>query len=164
MDQTDYEIIKILCKDARTPFKRIAKTLGIGTDTVFRRFTKLQKEGLVLGSTVILSSQACGIKGLFGLFIKLKSGSSVPLVRDKICEMSPLIVPYPEWGEYDFYVDVFFTDHEQLADLIDNLRKIKEIVALDPINYQLQEWSLPFVLNFESEVPAWAFKIQKKRL
>lgn len=161
MDHIDVEIIKILCKDARTPFKRIGKMLGIGTDTVFRRFKKLQQEGVILGSTVVLSSKACGIKGLCGLFIKTKSGSSVSIVRKKIVEMSPLVFPFPEWGEYDFYVDVFFRDYQEVFDVIDNLRKIKEIVAIDPMMYTLQEWSFPFLSSFESEIPSWAFNAQK---
>ncbi|PVX23458.1 MAG: transcriptional regulator, partial [Candidatus Bathyarchaeum sp.] len=57
MDQTDYKIVRILCKDARTPFQRIAKTLGIGTDTVIRRYNKLKEDGVILGSTVVLNSK-----------------------------------------------------------------------------------------------------------
>jgi len=161
LDQTDFEIIKILCKDARTPFKKIAKNLRIGTDTVFRRFKKLQQEGIILGSTVILSSQACGIKGLCGLFVKLKSGSSLSVIRSKIEALSHLVVVYPEWGEYDFYIDVFFRDYQEIIDLINNLRKIGEIVAIDPMMYTLQEWSIPFVGTFEQEPAEWVFNIQK---
>lgn len=161
MDQIDYEIIRMLCKDARTPFKRIAKTLGIGNDTVFRRFKKLQQDGIIMGSTVVLSSQACGIKGLCGLFIKLKSGSSLSIVKGKINEASQVAVVYPEWGEYDFYVDVFFRDYQEVIDLIHNLRKIKEIVVIDPMMYALQEWSIPFVNSFEAEPAPWIFSSEK---
>ena len=161
MDEIDTEIIRVLCKDARTPFKRIAKTLGIGTDTVFRRFKRLQETGIILGSTVVLSSKAIGVKGLCGLFIKIKPGSSISIMKDKIVKQSPLITVFPEWGDYDFYVDVYFRDYQEISDLIDNLRKIKEIVTLDLMIYTLQEWSIPYIGTFETGLPPWFSSSQK---
>ena len=161
MDEIDTEIIRILCKDARTPFKRIGKMLGIGTDTVFRRFKKLQNEGIISGSTVILSSKAFGIEGLCGLFIKLKSGSNLSIIKDKLSKTSQLTFAHPSWGEYDFYVDVYYKDFNEVTSLIASLREIKEVVAIDPMIYALQEWSMPFMLSFEAEIPTWflsAFK------
>ncbi len=162
MDEIDSEIIRILCNDARTPFKKIGKMLGIGTDTVFRRFDKLKKEGIITGSTIILSSKACGIKGLCGLFIKLKSGSNSSIVKDKLMKTTWLIMAHPTWGEYDFYVDLFFRDFQEIADVIAILRKIKEVVSIEPMMYTLQEWSIPFAMPLETEItPIWAFDIQK---
>jgi Lrp/AsnC family transcriptional regulator, regulator for asnA, asnC and gidA len=161
LDEIDTEIIRILCKDARTPFKRIGKMLGVGTDTVFRRFKKLQAEGIISGSTVILSSKACGIEGLCGLFIKLKSGSSLSKIKDKLTKSSQLTVAYPTWGEYDFYVDVYYRDFQEVTDLIASLREIKEVAAIDSMIYALQEWSIPFILSFEAEVPPWLFDTLK---
>jgi Lrp/AsnC family transcriptional regulator for asnA, asnC and gidA len=161
LDQTDFEIVKILCKDARTPFKKIAKALGIGTDTVFRRFKRLQQEGVILGSTVVLSSQACGIKGLCGLFVKLRSGSSVSIIKNKITQLSDLVVVYPEWGEYDFYIDAYFRDHQEIFDLISKMRKIKEIMTIDPMMYTQQDWSIPFASTFEAEPAPWILNIQE---
>jgi Lrp/AsnC family transcriptional regulator for asnA, asnC and gidA len=161
LDEIDNEIIRILCKDARTPFKRIGKMLGVGTDTVFRRFKKLQKEGVISGSTVILSSKAFGIEGLCGLFIKLKPGSSLSLIKNKLAKTSQLTFAHPSWGEYDFYVDVYYTDFNEVTDLIASLRELKEVVAIDPLIYALKEWSMPFMLSFEAEIPVWFFDALK---
>ena len=161
LDKIDTEIIRILCKDARMPFKRIGKMLGVGTDTVFRRFKKLQDQGIISGSTVILSSEACGIEGLCGLFIKLKSGYSLSIIKDKLTKSSQLTVAYPVLGEYDFYVDVYYRNFHEVTDLIASLREIKEIVAIDPMVYALQEWSIPFILSFEAGVPGWLFDALK---
>ena len=161
LDEIDIEIIRILCKDARTPFKRIGKMLGVGTDTIFRRFKKLQQEGIISGSTVILSSKACGIKGLCGFFIKLKSGSSLSIIKDKLTETDKLTIAYPSLGEYDLYFEIYFRDFQEVTDLIAGLRKIKGIAAIDPMVYTVQEWSIPFVLSFEAEIPVWAFDFPK---
>ena len=151
MDKIDIEIVRILSKDARTPFKRIGKMLGVGTDTIFRRFKKLQEEGIILGSTIILHSKPCGIKGLCGLFIKLKSGSNPSAIKDALEKGHNLVTAFSTWGEYDFYVDVFYRDFKEVTDLIASLRKLNDIIAIDPVMYALEDWSLPFVLPFEAE-------------
>lgn len=160
MDEIDYEIIKILCKDARTPFKTIGRMLGIGTDTVFRRFKKLKQEGIVQGSTIILSSQACGFQGLCGIYIRLRSGASVSGVKSKLLKIRQVNSIVQIYGEYDFYVEMYFRDFQEILTLISSLRKIKEIVIVDPMIYTSRDWSLPFLFSFEREIPIWAFNVQ----
>ncbi len=157
LDNTDVEIIRILCKDARTPFKRIGNMLGIGTETVFRRYRRLQKKGVISGSTVVLSSKAFDIMGLCGFFVKLKTGSSLSVIKDKIDTGDKYIFVMPKWGEYDFYIDFYFKDLKDIFDMFARFRSIKEIVAVDPMIYVLQEWSMPYLLQFEAELPVWAF-------
>ena len=77
MDEIDREIIRILSKDARTPFSRIGKMLGIGTDTVFRRFKKLQQDDIIQGCSVVLDSRSCGFMCLIGFYAKTKPGASL---------------------------------------------------------------------------------------
>ncbi len=161
LDEIDREIISILCGDARTPFNRIAKTLGVGKETVFRRFRKLQKKGIILGSTVILSSKALGFQGLYGLFIKLKIGSSVSILNEKLKEIIPPLNIYPTWGEYDFYTDFFYKDLNEINSVIDVIRKMKEIMSIEPMMYALPDWSIPFIPSFEAELAPWAFTTKK---
>jgi len=153
LDKIDYEIIRILSKDARTPFQRIAKKLGIGTDTVFRRFKKLQRQGIILRSTVVLSSCAGGYAGLCGVFIKLEGGASISSVRSKLAEIPHVADIVHIWGDYDFYIDLFFRNFEEILTLINSLMKIKEVVAMDPIVYVEQEWSFPENWFFDFDIP-----------
>ena len=155
LDELDAEIIKILCKDARTPFKRIASVLGVGTDTIFRRFKKLQQDGVVLGSTIILSSRACGVQGLCGIFIDLKSGASVEKIRNELTKISHISGFVQLWGEFDFYVQIYFKNFQEVITLIDDIRKIEEVTSLDTMIYNCQEWSLPYIHTFEMGIPAW---------
>jgi Lrp/AsnC family transcriptional regulator for asnA, asnC and gidA len=164
LDRTDFEIIKILCKDARTPFKRIGRMLGIGTDTVFRRFKKLERDGLILGSTTILSSKACGFQGLFGIFIKLRAGASVEAVTDKLAKLPHITDFIQILGDYDFYADLYFRDFETILFFISKLREIEEIDSISPMLYTTREWSLPFILSYEFEVPNWAFRIENGKV
>jgi Lrp/AsnC family transcriptional regulator for asnA, asnC and gidA len=161
LDEIDAEIIKILCKDARTPFSKIGQRLGIGTDTVFRRFRKLEQKGIVSGSTVVLSSKACGIKGFYCFFVKLQPGSSVLTVKDKLIKLPKLCSLVQTWGEFDFYLEMGFMDFGEVDPFINSLREIKEIAVIDSMLYASQDFSLPNLSTFESEIPDWFFRIKE---
>ena len=60
IDTTDLKIIKLLQKDARTPFTAIAKQLGLSTSAVQSRFYKMKKSGLIFGSTILVDRSKLG--------------------------------------------------------------------------------------------------------
>jgi len=59
----DQKIIKLLMKDAQMPFSKIAEQLGVGTDTVIRKYHRLKKEGVIHNASVIVDLEKCGHKG-----------------------------------------------------------------------------------------------------
>jgi len=146
LDEVDAEILKALCKDARTPFKRIAAKLGINTETVLRRFKKLQQEGVVLASTVVLSSKVLGFKELVGFFVKTKSGTSLPTVKNQLFNVPQVYMVVQEWGIYDFYVEAFLRDLSEIHAVLADLRRIRQIAFIAPIIYRQQDWSLPYMM------------------
>ncbi len=164
MDEIDAEIIRILCKDARTSFSKIGRMLGIGTDTVFRRFKRLEKDGKISGSTIVLSSKAIGIKGWCGLFLKLQQGSSPLSVKNKLTELKQLYAFVQILGEYDFYLEIGFRDFEELDAFVNQLREVKEIVAIDPMLYATHDWPLPTLNTLDPEVLNWLLNIKQKSI
>ncbi|MEM2130573.1 MAG: Lrp/AsnC family transcriptional regulator [Candidatus Bathyarchaeia archaeon] len=148
MDDVDLKILSILCKDARVPFKEIATKLGITTETVRRRFKKLQKKGVILGTTVILSSKACGFKELVGFFIKIKSDVEIEEVKCKLQNLPKISEIWQEWGIYDFYVEAFLKDLSEIHDLLSNIRMIEEIMTVSVVVYKQQDWPIPFLISF----------------
>ena len=163
MDEIDFEILSILCEDARVPFKKIAAEIGISTETVLRRFKKLQEEGVVLGSSVILSSEACGFKELVGFFIKTKSGVSITTVKDRLAEVSQINSIWQEWGAYDFYAEAFLRDLSEIHEVLDNIRKIKGITAVATMVYKDRDWPIPFEIPFPALCPWLSPKASQKR-
>ena len=47
LDDVDKQIILALQKDARTPFKLIARQLGVSEGTVSNRYNRLMKDGIL---------------------------------------------------------------------------------------------------------------------
>lgn len=158
MDKIDAEIIRILCKDARTPFSKIGRMLGIGTDTVFRRFKKLEQEGIISGSTVILSSIEIGLKGWYAFYVKVKPGSSISAIGQTLTNIPQVYGLVQTLGEYDFYLEVGFRDFKEINAFIASVRQIKEIVAIDPMIHASHDWPLPTLSTLQPEVLEWLFK------
>jgi Lrp/AsnC family transcriptional regulator for asnA, asnC and gidA len=161
MDKIDFEIIQILFKDARTPFNRISKQLGVSIDSVFSRYERLKREGIITGSTVVLSSEACGFLGYCDFFIKVKSGSSIKDVFEelrklKISSICQLL------GEYDFNVEVFFRDIADIYSMHESLRLIKGISAADLLVYAETDSEIPFFDLYSEGLPSWLFEISER--
>jgi DNA-binding Lrp family transcriptional regulator len=152
MDEIDAEIIKILCKDARTSFRKIGRMLNVSTDTVFRRYKKLKQEGKILGSTVVLSSIAIGIKGWCGLYVKTKRGSSALAVREKLSRVQQIYTFNQIIGDYDFYLEIGFRDFVELDHFVQKLREIKEILTIDLVLQATHDWPLPTLHTLNSEI------------
>ena len=64
MDEIDLFIIKRMTEDARVSFRKIAKEIGVSPDTIISRYKKLQENGVIRGSTVILDPKKIGYKGM----------------------------------------------------------------------------------------------------
>lgn len=153
MDEIDYEILKILCKNARVPFKRIAAQIGIATETVLRRFRKLQEDGVVLGSSVVLSSKACGFKELVGFSVKTKSGISITAVKDKLADIPQINAIWQGCGAYDFYAEAFLRDVSEMHEVLDNIRRIEGINAIAIMVYRQRDWPIPFPISIPAHCP-----------
>jgi DNA-binding Lrp family transcriptional regulator len=162
LDEIDFKILKVLCEDARVPFKRIADKLGIATETVLRRFKKLQENGVVLGSTVVLSSKALGFKELVGFFVKTKSGTSISKIKNELINVPQINMVCQEWGIYDFYVEAFLRDLSEIHNVLEDLRRIEGITAIAPMVYREREWTIPFLLPFPALCQWLSHKVSEK--
>lgn len=148
MDKTDIEILRILCNDARVPFKRIALELGISAETVVRRFKKLEENGVILGSSIVLSSKACGFNELVGFFVKIKSGASIKAIKEGLISLPQVNSLWQEWGAFDFYIESFMKNLSEMHDLVANIRRIEGIDSVSPIMYEQRDWPIPFQVEY----------------
>jgi Lrp/AsnC family transcriptional regulator for asnA, asnC and gidA len=153
LDKVDYEILCILSKDARVPLTKIAAKLGVSKLTVSRRFKKLQEDGVVRGSSVILSSRACGFKELVGFLIKTKGGTNISEIKDKLNNVPKIHTITQDWGFYDFYIEAFLRDLSEMHEVVENLRRIQGIISIALIVYKQQDWAIPYAFSFPASCP-----------
>lgn len=154
MDDLDAKIIEILRKDARTPFSKIARFLEVGTDTVFRRFKKLQAQGIIGNPTIILDSKMCGFEGLIDFLIKTKPGADAAKIQAQLAKLENVIFTAKTLGDHDLYCSVFFRNSKNMIDIDREIKKIEEIVTVETIIYAAQDWTIPISPNFIPAFPS----------
>src|SRR4030042_2964757 len=143
MNDVDREIIDLLRRDAKTPFSKIAKTLNLGTDTVMRRFKKLLKQGIISNPTIFLDSYLCGFEGLVDFLIKIKSGADAEGIRVQLTKLENVILTARTMGDHDLYCSVFFRNFGKMIELSEKIKKIEDIISVEPIIYVAQKWAIP---------------------
>jgi Lrp/AsnC family transcriptional regulator, regulator for asnA, asnC and gidA len=159
LDKIDMELLKVLIKDARVSLKQASKTLGVSIDTVGRRIKRLEQEGVILGSTVVLNSKACGYQGVCAFYIKIKSGSSILNVAEKLIKIPAAIALFHLIGEYDFGINVYFKDYKDIISVVNQIRKIEETEVFDTVLYMSEDWEIPGFSYYEK--PENLFDIDK---
>lgn len=60
LDDLDARILALLLKDARTPTAQIAEQIGLSRPAVSDRLDKLERQGVIRGSTVVVDPTALG--------------------------------------------------------------------------------------------------------
>ncbi len=60
LDVLDARILGLLLKDARTPAAQIAEQIGLSRPAVADRLDKLERQGVIRGTTVVLDPTALG--------------------------------------------------------------------------------------------------------
>jgi len=60
LDELDHRIVALLLKDARTPAAQIAEQIGLSRPAVADRLDKLERQGVIRGTTAVVDPTALG--------------------------------------------------------------------------------------------------------
>ena len=60
LDETDHRILGWLLRDGRVPASQIAESIGLSRPAVAERIEKLERNGVVRGTTVVIDPEALG--------------------------------------------------------------------------------------------------------
>ncbi|HYR28805.1 MAG TPA: Lrp/AsnC family transcriptional regulator [Thermoanaerobaculia bacterium] len=60
LDELDHRIVDLLLRDARTPAAQIAEQIGLSRPAVADRLDKLERQGVIRGTTAVIDPTALG--------------------------------------------------------------------------------------------------------
>ncbi len=84
-DELDRRILDILLRDARTPASQIADQIGLSRPAVAERIEKLERQGVIRGTTAVLSPVALG-RGITA-FVSARGAGLLPKARKAFDEL-----------------------------------------------------------------------------
>jgi len=120
MDSVDFEVLKILKKDARARYVKIAESIGLTEGAVRRRIKKLAEEGVIKWFTVETTVEFEGIVLVETKPIRTRDATSkIRKIASRVFEVS---------GGYDIAALIQAYTMDELNRKIDEIRKLPEVL------------------------------------
>jgi len=128
LDETDYKILEILRRDARTPFTDVGRDLGISDATVHVRVKKMMDEGIIKRYTIVVDEEALGTNVCGFVLINVRPGS-LEEVANQLVENEDVSAIYEIHGPNDLIVKVGAGDLNEMRDLMLKIREIPNVAT-----------------------------------
>jgi len=130
IDRLDLQIIRSLTKNARKPYKDIAKELDVSDTTVRKRMHRMLDEGIIKQFNVLLDYHKIGriIKAFIGIRL------NPPRLKDVVSHLEDnpdVQVLYRTTGNVDLFVEVIFRDMEELNVFLENELNVEGITGTE---------------------------------
>lgn len=126
LDAIDFEILRILQKDSRTSYRKIADALGIAVGTVYNRIKRLEDEGVFKSYTVIVDPTKIGYD-LTAVILVQAEGPHLAEVEKEIAQSDYTICVYDITGDFDIVVIARFRNRAMLDSFIKGILKMPHV-------------------------------------
>jgi Lrp/AsnC family transcriptional regulator for asnA, asnC and gidA len=136
IDSLDRRILKILSKDARTPFLEIARECNVSGAAIHQRIQKMKESGIITGSQFNISPQNVGYLtcAFIGLQVNLTSTRTHQEVFNKIMKIPEIVECHHVTGKYSLLAKIYTYNNEHLKQIIvEKIQSIVEITATETI-------------------------------
>ena len=117
LDETDRAILRILTRDARTPFSEIARRIDMSSATVHDRVGRMEDAGVIEGYHASVDERAVGygVRALVGL--RVEQGREEDALA-RLREIEPVQAIHLTTGEWDVILHVIAKDTDHLRELM----------------------------------------------
>ncbi|RLE50223.1 MAG: transcriptional regulator [Candidatus Methanomethylicota archaeon] len=128
---SDLQLLFMLRENARTPFVKIAKVLGVSETAVRKRVKKLEAKGVIKRYTIEVDPKKIGfeIDALIGVDTKPEHFISV---LEKLKEMKEVISLFTSSGDHMILAECWFKDSKELTEFVKNLRSVEGVTRICP--------------------------------
>ncbi|EJN59347.1 DNA-binding transcriptional regulator, Lrp family [Halogranum rubrum] len=123
MDDLDRRILKILRRDARTPYTEIAERVGTSEGTVRNRVERLTTDGVIERFTV--STRTGNVKAMIEVSVAVDVDTTA--VCDVMAEWEEVDFAWQVSGEEDIVLVVDCADTRGVNELITQARELEEV-------------------------------------
>lgn len=148
-DDTDVRVLRNLQRDARTNFADIAKECGVSVDTIIKRLQRLQRNGIVKGTTILLDPRRIGKDCIASLEVNVDT-VDVSLVVETIKKQPGVVFCTPSMGMQNIFAIGVMKDMKELNTLRESIKgftNVKELktsiwvenILLCPENFELEQ-------------------------
>ena len=132
IDAIDQKILSFLIKNARTPFLEIARECGVSGAAIHQRVKRLESNGIITGSRILVKPQAIGLNICAFVSISISEGNKYPEVVEELRKISEVVECHFVTGKYALLVKIYCFDHDHLMQvLVNTLQKMPFVQSTD---------------------------------
>ena len=118
LDKLDRQILEIISKNARIPFKDVAEACGISRAAIHQRVQRLIESKVIVGSGYYINPKALGFNTCSYIGIKLERGSMCKDVVPQLEKIPEIVEINYTTGPYMLLIKLFARDNEHLLELL----------------------------------------------
>ena len=131
MDEIDLQIISELAEDARKPFLRIAKTIGVSVSTVAKRFSEMKENGIIQLCSIKIDLRKIGYNGIGYILLNSSSSFNLSDAIEDVKRIPNVIIASKSLGDYEGYAILAFADVKDLYEKVLQIRKLPSISGVE---------------------------------
>lgn len=132
IDKIDRKILQLLVRNARMPFLEIARECGISGAAIHQRVKKLDEQGIILGSKLVVDPRLLGYDVCAFVGIKVQEPSLESATIERLKLIPEVVECHYITGQHNLFVKMYCTDNEHLMrTLAEKIRNIPGVVGTE---------------------------------
>ena len=132
IDEVDQKILSFLVNNARMPFLEIARECGVSGAAIHQRVKKLETNGVITGSRLLVKPQALGLNVCAFISVVLSEANKYPQVVNSLKHIPEIVECHFVTGRAALFVKVYCFDNDHLMEvLLNTIQKIPYIQSTD---------------------------------
>lgn len=132
IDEIDRRILSYLVNNARMPFLEIARECNISGAAVHQRVKKMESNGIILGSHMVIKPGAIGLNVCAFISVCLSEDNKYPDVVAALKHVPEIVECHFITGKAALFLKVYCFDNEHLLDiLINTIQRIPYVQSTD---------------------------------
>ncbi len=132
IDPIDQKILAFLVKNARMPYLEIARECGVSGAAIHQRIKRLESNGVITGSRLLVKPQALGLNVCAFVSISLSESTKYPEVINNLKKIPEIVECHFVTGRFAILAKVYCFDNDHLMEvLLNTIQKIPYIQSSD---------------------------------
>ena len=118
LDETDRKILSFLVNNARMPYQEIARECGISGAAVHQRIKKLEDNGVITGSQMLVKPGALGLNVCAFISVSLTEANKYQEVVDALKHIPEIVECHFVTGRAALLLKLYCIDNDHLMEAI----------------------------------------------
>lgn len=146
IDQTDQKILSFLVNNARMPFLEIARECGVSGAAIHQRVKRLEKNGVITGSRLLVKPQALGLNVCAFISVNISEADKYNEVIANLKKIPEVVECHFVTGRAALLLKVYCLDNDHLMEILLNtiqniphIQSTETMISLDQ-SIERQVW------------------------